>query len=89
MVLLEDFAALIGLVFALLGVGLTLVTGNGIWDARRHRPASALLLVVVAVVLAIETKSLLLGEARPAEARCRPSPRRSSAATPASTGSST
>ena len=31
-VLLEDFAALIGLVFALFGVGLTLITGNGVWD---------------------------------------------------------
>ena len=30
--LLEDFAALIGLVFALFGVGLTLMTDNGVWD---------------------------------------------------------
>src|SRR5690349_9749348 len=32
-VLLEDFGALIGLVFALCGVGMTLITGNGMWDA--------------------------------------------------------
>ncbi len=39
-VLLEDFAALLGLVFALIGVSLTLVTDDGIWDGlgtHRHR----------------------------------------------------
>ena len=60
-VLLEDFAALIGLVFALFGVGLTLITGNGIWDGIGTVCIGALL-VCVAVVLAMETKSLLLGE---------------------------
>jgi cation diffusion facilitator family transporter len=61
-VLLEDFAALVGLVFALLGVGLTLLTHNGIWDAI-GTGMIGLLLVTVAIVLAIEMKSLLLGEA--------------------------
>jgi divalent metal cation (Fe/Co/Zn/Cd) transporter len=61
-VLLEDFAALIGLAFALLGVGLTLVTHNGIWDAV-GTAMIGLLLVTVAIVLAIEMKPLLLGEA--------------------------
>lgn len=61
-ILLEDFAALVGLVLALLGVGLTLLTGNGIWDAL-GTGAIGILLVVVAIVLAIETKSLLIGEA--------------------------
>ncbi len=61
-VLLEDFAALLGLVFALFGVGLTLLTDNGYWDVA-GTVAIGLLLVAVAVVLAIETKSLLLGEA--------------------------
>jgi divalent metal cation (Fe/Co/Zn/Cd) transporter len=61
-VLLEDFAALIGLLFALAGVSLTLVTDNGRWDAFGSAMIG-LLLVTVAVVLAIETKSLLLGEA--------------------------
>jgi cation diffusion facilitator family transporter len=60
-VLLEDFAALIGLVLALLGVGLTLVTGNGVFDGI-GTVLIGLLLVAVAVVLATETKSLLIGE---------------------------
>ncbi len=60
-ILLEDFAALIGLVLALVGVGLTLITGDGIWDAF-GTAAIGLLLGVVAVVLAIETKSMLMGE---------------------------
>jgi cation diffusion facilitator family transporter len=65
-ILLEDFAALVGLVFALFGVGMTLVTDNGIWDAV-GTGMIGLLLVTVAVVLAMETKSLLLGEAANAE----------------------
>ena len=60
-ILLEDFGALVGLVFALLGVGLTLITANGIWDAL-GTGMIGLLLVAIAVVLAVETKSLLLGE---------------------------
>lgn len=60
-VLLEDFAALIGLVLALFGVGLTLLTDNGCWDVI-GTAGIGVLLVAVAVVLAIETKSLLLGE---------------------------
>jgi cation diffusion facilitator family transporter len=68
-VLLEDTAALLGLVFALLGVGLTALTGNGVFDGI-GTIAIGLLLVVVAVVLAVETKSLLVGEAaRPEEQR--------------------
>ena len=60
-VLLEDLGALVGLVLALVGVTLTLVTGDGTWDAL-GTIAIGLLLVTIAVVLAIETKSLLLGE---------------------------
>jgi cation diffusion facilitator family transporter len=68
-VLLEDTAALLGLVFALLGVVLTLVTGNGVWDGVGTL-AIGVLLVGVAVVLAVETKSLLVGEgADPAQQR--------------------
>ena len=60
-ILLEDLGALLGLVFALFGVGLTLITGDGIWDAL-GTAMIGLLLVAIAVVLALETKSLLLGE---------------------------
>jgi len=66
-VLLEDVAALTGLVFALFGVGLTILTGNPVWDGI-GTVLIGLLLVVVAVVLGIETKSLLVGEgASPAD----------------------
>jgi cation diffusion facilitator family transporter len=61
-VLLEDFAALAGLVLALLGVSLTLATGSGTWDGLGTL-AIGVLLVVVAVFLSVETRSLLLGEA--------------------------
>ncbi len=66
-VLLEDFAALIGLTFAFLGVGLTVLTSNAQWDAIGTLAIGALL-IAVAVVLGIETKSLLVGEgASPAD----------------------
>uniref|UniRef100_UPI003989012C cation diffusion facilitator family transporter n=1 Tax=Conyzicola sp. TaxID=1969404 RepID=UPI003989012C len=66
-VLLEDFAALIGLVLALLGVGLTIITGDSVFDALGTL-AIGILLVLVAIVLGIETKSLLVGEgANPAD----------------------
>jgi divalent metal cation (Fe/Co/Zn/Cd) transporter len=58
---MEDAAALVGLVLALLGVGLTLVTGNGVWDGLGTL-AIGVLLVIVAVILAVEMKSLLIGE---------------------------
>jgi divalent metal cation (Fe/Co/Zn/Cd) transporter len=60
-VLLEDAGALLGLVFALFGVVLTLITHNGVWDGV-GTAAIGLLLVAIAIILAIETKSLLLGE---------------------------
>ncbi len=60
-VLFEDLAALLGLVFALVGVSLTLLTDNGYWDVA-GTAAIGLLLVAVAVVLALETKSMLVGE---------------------------
>ncbi|MFI5642791.1 cation diffusion facilitator family transporter [Streptomyces goshikiensis] len=61
-VLLEDFGALVGLVLALGGVGLALATGDGVWDGIGTLCIGALL-IVIAIVLAAETKSLLLGEA--------------------------
>ena len=60
-VLLEDLAALLGLVFAFVGISLALLTDNAYWDVA-GTVAIGLLLVCVAVSLAIETKSLLLGE---------------------------
>lgn len=60
-VLLEDTGALIGLAFALLGVGLTVITGNPLFDAL-GTIMIGLLLVVIAIVLGVETKSLLVGE---------------------------
>lgn len=60
-VLLEDVGALTGLVFALLGVGLTVITGNSVFDALGTL-AIGVLLVLIAVILGVETKSLLVGE---------------------------
>jgi cation diffusion facilitator family transporter len=60
-VLLEDVAALCGLVFALIGVGLTVITGDNLWDGV-GTIAIGVLLVLVAVILGVETKSLLVGE---------------------------
>ncbi|MFF8291204.1 cation diffusion facilitator family transporter [Streptomyces sp. NPDC016309] len=60
-VLLEDLGALVGLILALIGVGLALVTGNGVWDGIGTL-CIGVLLIVIAIVLAAETKSLLLGE---------------------------
>ena len=69
-ILLEDFAALVGLTFALFGVGMTLLTHNGIFDVI-GTVMIGLLLVAVAIALAIETKSLLLGEAASPDAVVR------------------
>ncbi len=68
-VLLEDVAALTGLALALLGVGLAEVTGDPVWDGI-GTCAIGVLLITVAIVLVIETKSLLLGEsAAPVQVR--------------------
>jgi divalent metal cation (Fe/Co/Zn/Cd) transporter len=60
-VLLEDTGALIGLAFALAGVGLTILTGNPVWDGVGTVCIGALL-GVIAVVLMIEMHSALIGE---------------------------
>lgn len=60
--LLEDTAALLGLIFAATGIALALVTGDPVFDAAGTL-AIGVLLVAVAIVLAIEMKSLLMGEA--------------------------
>ena len=61
-VLLEDVGALVGLLFAALGIGLALATGNPRWDALGS-VAIGLLLGAIAITLAVEMKSLLIGEA--------------------------
>jgi cation diffusion facilitator family transporter len=66
-VLLEDSGALIGLFFALVGVVLAAVTGNGRYDAVGSL-AIGVLLVVIASLLATEMSSLIVGEsASPSE----------------------
>ncbi|MBE4740036.1 cation diffusion facilitator family transporter [Streptomyces caniscabiei] len=60
-VLLEDLGALVGLILALGGVGLALLTGDGVWDGIGTL-CIGILLILIAIVLAAETKSLLLGE---------------------------
>ncbi|MGW4383910.1 cation diffusion facilitator family transporter [Kitasatospora sp. NPDC004531] len=65
-VLLEDSGALVGLLLALLGVGLTVITGDAVWDGIGTL-CIGLLLVVIALVLALETKSLLIGESADAD----------------------
>ncbi|MBF6238552.1 cation diffusion facilitator family transporter [Nocardia otitidiscaviarum] len=68
-VLLEDTGALIGLLFAFLGVGLTMLTGSAVWDGIGTLLIGGLLLVI-AIVLIVEMKSLLIGEgATPEEDR--------------------
>jgi cation diffusion facilitator family transporter len=68
-VLLEDVAALTGLTFALLGVGIAEATGSPVWDGIGSCAIGALL-IIVAIVLVIETKSLLVGEsAAPVQVR--------------------
>ncbi|PSL54489.1 cation diffusion facilitator family transporter [Saccharothrix carnea] len=66
-VLLEDAGALFGLVLALMGVGLSTLTGDPVWDAI-GTICIGVLLGVIAIILIVEMKSLLIGEgAAPAE----------------------
>lgn len=60
-IVLEDLGALVGLVLALIGVTLAVITGDGVWDGVGTM-AIGVLLAIIAIVLAIETKSLLIGE---------------------------
>ena len=57
----EDLAALLGLVFALVAVMMTVVTGNPMWDAA-GTIVIGVLLIVVAVFVAIEVKAMLIGQ---------------------------
>ena len=65
-VLLEDLAALIGLVFAFAGVALSVLTGDGRWDGAGSLAIGALL-ATAAGILAVEMKSLLIGESASAD----------------------
>ncbi|MBF6218148.1 cation diffusion facilitator family transporter [Nocardia abscessus] len=68
-VLLEDTGALIGLILALGGVGLTMITHDPIWDGVGTLAIGGLL-GIIAVVLIVEMQSLLIGEgATPEENR--------------------
>ncbi len=69
-VLLEDVGALIGLLFAATGVALATATDEPAWDAMGSI-AIGLLLGAIAVVLAIEMKSLLIGEAASPEVQAQ------------------
>lgn len=69
-VLLEDLGAQVGLILALIGVSLSVFTGNGVWDGIGTL-SIGVLLVAIAIILAIETKSLLLGEAAGPEVQRR------------------
>ena len=60
-ILLEDAGALLGLVFALLGVSLAVITGDGRWDGVGAM-AVGTLLIVIAVFLAFEMAAMLVGE---------------------------
>ncbi len=60
-VLLEDTGALIGLLLAFGGVGLAVLTGEPVWDAIGTL-SIGVLLGVIAIILIVETKSLLIGE---------------------------
>ena len=60
-ILLEDAGALVGLVFALTGVGLAVITGDGRFDAMGAM-AVGTLLVVIAIFLAMEMTTMLVGE---------------------------
>jgi cation diffusion facilitator family transporter len=61
-VLMEDSGALVGLVLALIGVGLSALTGNVVWDAIGTL-SIGILLLTIAIILVVEMKSLLIGEA--------------------------
>jgi cation diffusion facilitator family transporter len=69
-VLLEDTAALIGLLFAFVAVGLSVGTGNGRWDGVGSLGIGALL-AAAAAILAMEMKSLLIGESASSDVQRR------------------
>ncbi|MEV0159394.1 cation diffusion facilitator family transporter [Nonomuraea fuscirosea] len=69
-IVLEDLGALLGLVFALFGVAMAVITGDGRWDGVGTLMIGVLL-AVIAIVLAVEMKSLLVGEGAAPEMESR------------------
>ncbi|MEV5889768.1 cation diffusion facilitator family transporter [Nonomuraea fuscirosea] len=69
-IVLEDLGALFGLIFALFGVTMAVITGDGRWDGVGTLMIGVLL-AVIAVVLAVEMKSLLVGEGAAPEMETR------------------
>jgi cation diffusion facilitator family transporter len=57
----EDIAALLGLIFALIAISVSVLTGNPLWDAIGTMTIGALL-IIVAIFIAIEIKELLIGQ---------------------------
>jgi cation diffusion facilitator family transporter len=66
----EDIAALLGLVFALTAIAATMITGNPVWDAVGSMSIGALL-IVVAVGIGVEIKALLIGQSAEPETEAR------------------
>ena len=60
-ILLEDFGALLGLVFAMFGVSFAVITGDGRWDGMGAM-AIGTLLIIIAVILIREMSAMLVGE---------------------------
>ena len=60
-ILLEDFGALIGLNFALIGVSAAVITGDGRWDGLGAMAIGSLL-IIIAVILVREMAGMLVGE---------------------------
>jgi divalent metal cation (Fe/Co/Zn/Cd) transporter len=67
-VLLEDLGALLGLVFAMVAVIVSVITGDGRWDGYGSL-VIGILLGIIAIVLAVEMKSLLIGESASSDQR--------------------
>ena len=66
----EDIAALLGLVFALAAIATTMITGNPVWDAIGSMSIGALL-IVVAIGIGIEIKALLIGQSAEPQTEAR------------------
>ena len=60
-ILLEDIGALLGLVFAMFGVSLAVITGNGRWDGMGAMAIGSLL-IIIAIILIREMSAMLVGE---------------------------